>query len=289
MADSYTLSIERKPLTRGFCAGLCAAFAAMLLLTAAWKGSQQARHLVWKSESNYFSNRGRLDAVLHAKPKKMIFLGSSRTGRIPGEENRAGLPWDCLGLDASNAAEGVQLMLKGILPVYPVVVVEMESYFTECTVAFPQGSKATPSFFFFARTPYRFSSLLYSELRQQYAAAAADSGAWHIVPPSSEQPAGKPDFWTPGDEAKLHLLQRLQTEYNCRIQPMILPERNGRADAVRRSKAHYAATQLRVPLLDLNEHLVHPRPLRFTDHIHMAPEDAFQTASAVYSYIFPAN
>lgn len=287
MAASYTLSIERKTLTRGFCAGLCAAFAAMLLLTAVWKSTQQTCHLIWKSESNYVSNQGRLDALLHGQHKPLIFLGSSRTGRIPGAESAPNLPWDCLGLDASNAAESVRLMLNGSLPVAPVVAVEMESFFEERTAAFPRGASSTWAPLFFTRPLYRLSSLLYSELRQQHAAAPAE--AWHLQPADSADVTEKPNCWTAKDDAYLALLQRLQTECGCRVQPLLLPERSGKADTVCKAKAAYAAARLHIPLLDLNEALRHPHPLHFTDHTHLAPADAYGMAAAVYSYIFPAN
>lgn len=287
MADSYTLSIEHKALTRAFCAGLCAAFAAMLLLTAAWKYSQQARHLVWKSESNYISNQGRLDALLHARPKKLLFLGSSRTGRIPGSESAPDLPWNCLGLDASNAAEGVRLILNGSLPAPTDAAVEMESFFEERTTAFPHGAAATAAPLFFTRPLYRLSSLLYSELRQQRIAAPAE--AWRILPAETAPLTEKPSCWTAQDDAYLALLLRLQTEHGCRVHPLLLPERSGKANTAAKAKAAYAAAQLHTTLPDLNEQLRSPRPLHFTDHTHLAPADAYGMAAAVYSYIFPAN
>lgn len=287
MADSYTLSIEHKALTRSFGAGLCAAFAAMLLLTAAWKYSQNARHLIWKSESNYVSNQGRLDALLHARPKNLLFLGSSRTGRIPGAESSPDLPWDCLGLDASNAAEGVRLILNSTLPAPTDAAVEMESFFEERTTAFPHGAAATSAPFFFTRPLYRLSSLLYAELRQQHAEAPAE--AWRILPAESAPATEKPACWTAQDDAYLTLLQRLQTEHGCRIHPLLLPERSGKATAAAKAKAAYAAAQLQTELLDLNEQLRSPRPLHFTDHTHLAPADAYGMAAAVYSYLFPAN
>lgn len=283
MAASYTLSIERKTLTRGFCAGLCAAFAAMLLLTAVWKSTQQTRHLIWKSESNYVSNQGRLDALLHGQPKKLLFLGSSRTGRIPGAESAPDLPWDCLGLDASNAAEGVRLILNGTLPAPADAAVEMESFFEERTTAFPHGASATAAPFFFTRPRYRLSSLLYSELRQQHAEPPQGS-PWQLLPPAPPA-TEKPACWTLRDDAYLTLLLRLQNERGCRVHPLLLPERSGKASAKAKAKATYAAAQLHTTVADLNEQLIHPHPIHFTDHTHMAPADAYRVAEAVYRFL----
>lgn len=285
----YSLRIERKPLARSFCAALLCAAAGMGALNFGWKAWQQERQLVWKSESNYYSNQGRLEALLQrgsGQRGQMLFLGSSRTGRIPGAESSSAVPWDCLGLDASNAAEGVRLLLNGTVPPYPVVAVEMESFFEERTQAFAKGAGTAASPFFFRRPLYRLSSLLYSELRHQPAAA---EDPWPLLPPPPVSAAEQPACPGGKTEPYITLLQRLQTEHGCRVVPLLLPNRSGHADAAAKAKAAYAAARLGTPLLDLNELLPADAALRFTDHTHLAPESAYGAASAVYHFIFPEN
>jgi len=75
-----------------------------------------------KSESNFFSSVGRIQAGTVGKPGVML-LGSSITGRLPdraqGFEGFANM-----GCDGGSAVDALRAMDRGILPFAPVLVVE---------------------------------------------------------------------------------------------------------------------------------------------------------------------
>jgi len=75
-----------------------------------------------KSESNFFSSVGRIQAGTVGKPEVML-LGSSITGRLPdraqGFEGFANM-----GCDGGSAVDALRAMDRGTLPLAPVLVVE---------------------------------------------------------------------------------------------------------------------------------------------------------------------
>ncbi len=89
-----------------------------------------------KSESNFFSSVGRIQAGTVGKPEVML-LGSSITGRLPDRaQGFAGFA--NMGCDGGSALDALRAMDAGILPVAPILVVEantlsraMESSFSE--------------------------------------------------------------------------------------------------------------------------------------------------------------
>lgn len=75
-----------------------------------------------KSESNFFSSVGRIQAGTVGKPEVML-LGSSITGRLPDRaQGFAGFA--NMGCDGGSAVDALRAMDKGILPVAPVLVIE---------------------------------------------------------------------------------------------------------------------------------------------------------------------
>jgi hypothetical protein len=75
-----------------------------------------------KSESNFFSSVGRIQAGTVGKPKVML-LGSSITGRLPDRaQGFAGFA--NMGCDGGSALDSLRAMDAGILPVAPVLVIE---------------------------------------------------------------------------------------------------------------------------------------------------------------------
>ncbi len=78
-----------------------------------------------KSESNFFSSLGRVQAATRGTPEVML-LGSSITGRLPdraqGFEGFANL-----GCDGGSAVDVLRAMDQGILPAAPVLVVEVNT------------------------------------------------------------------------------------------------------------------------------------------------------------------
>jgi len=75
-----------------------------------------------KSESNFFSSLGRIQAGAHAKQKIMV-LGSSITGRLPDSaQGFAGI--SNMGCDGGNGIDTLRAIDNGILPSAPWMFVE---------------------------------------------------------------------------------------------------------------------------------------------------------------------
>ncbi|MBJ7396756.1 MAG: hypothetical protein JHC76_11995, partial [Akkermansiaceae bacterium] len=75
-----------------------------------------------KSESNFFSSVGRIQAGASGKVDAMI-LGSSITGRLP--DRAQGFPgWANMGCDGGSAVDALRAMDEGILPTAPLLVIE---------------------------------------------------------------------------------------------------------------------------------------------------------------------
>lgn len=75
-----------------------------------------------KSESNYFSSLGRIQAGTVGKPNMML-LGSSITGRLPDRANGFSEVVN-MGCDGGSAVDALRAMDRGLLPVAPVLVIE---------------------------------------------------------------------------------------------------------------------------------------------------------------------
>ena len=102
-------------------------FAILLLTLAACFGAQAlALRAVGgrttKSESNYFSSLGRIQAGTTGEARIML-LGSSITGRLPdraqGFDEVANM-----GCDGGSAVDALRAMDRGLLPVAPILVIE---------------------------------------------------------------------------------------------------------------------------------------------------------------------
>lgn len=75
-----------------------------------------------KSESNFYSSLGRIQAGAQGKPELMI-LGSSITGRLP--DRAQGFPSVAnMGCDGGSAVDALRAMDEGILPSAPLLVIE---------------------------------------------------------------------------------------------------------------------------------------------------------------------
>lgn len=75
-----------------------------------------------KSESNFFSSIGRIQAGTVGRPEIMV-LGSSITGRLP--DRAQGFPGVAnMGCDGGSAVDALRAMDQGILPIAPWIVIE---------------------------------------------------------------------------------------------------------------------------------------------------------------------
>jgi hypothetical protein len=75
-----------------------------------------------KSESNYFSSLGRIQAGTTDKAEIML-LGSSITGRLPDRANGFDGMAN-MGCDGGSAVDALRAMDRGLLPTAPVLVIE---------------------------------------------------------------------------------------------------------------------------------------------------------------------
>lgn len=75
-----------------------------------------------KSESNYFSSLGRIQAGTVGKADVML-LGSSITGRLP-DRSQGFEGFANMGCDGGSAVDALRAMDRGHLPVAPVLVIE---------------------------------------------------------------------------------------------------------------------------------------------------------------------
>ena len=144
-------------------ASLVACFAAQGLALRACGGR------FTKSESNFFSSIGRIQAGTVGKPEVML-LGSSITGRLPDRaQGFAGFA--NMGCDGGSAVDALRAMDREILPLAPLLVVEantlgreLDGQSSEVAGAmasrwFRVGMKA-PAFSAYARPAAFFYSIL---------------------------------------------------------------------------------------------------------------------------------
>ncbi len=75
-----------------------------------------------KSESNFFSSLGRIQAGARGTPQVMV-LGSSITGRLP-DRSRGYAGWANMGCDGGSAVDVLRAMDEGSLPTAPQLVIE---------------------------------------------------------------------------------------------------------------------------------------------------------------------
>lgn len=104
----------RYTLTLTFTLGLCFAAQSLALHLS---GGRTA-----KSESNFFSSIGRIQAGARGKAEVMV-LGSSITGRLP--DRAQGFPGVAnMGCDGGSAVDALRAMDAGILPTAPKLIIE---------------------------------------------------------------------------------------------------------------------------------------------------------------------
>lgn len=122
-----------------------------------------------KSESNFFSSVGRIQAGTVGTPEVML-LGSSITGRLPDRAN--GFEgFANMGCDGGSAVDALRAMDLGILPAAPLIVVEantlereLNGQSSEVASAMEGGwfwvGKKVPAFSAYARPAAFFYSIL---------------------------------------------------------------------------------------------------------------------------------
>ena len=278
----YKLVVERKELSRSFLVSVFVTFLLCMVAVAVWKYSLDKRGIQWKSHSSYYSSKGRIFAANESKNRiDTVFLGSSITGRIPGvESGNAG--WANLGIDASSAREGLELMLKGLLPPAEYVVVEMDRVFADQMFVYKnpehdlrQNGSWCPLF----NPLFRASTLLYTELRNEHFNVQNTEG-WALLPmPPVISPLETK--WSEKDAALLQQLKAVQEKFGSRLVLVLFPVKSRISPAAMRWKVARFAKELNVPWLDFNAQIPPEEEIRFSDAVHMQSNFAMRAAATI--------
>ena len=130
-----------------------------------------------KSESNFFSSVGRIQAGTVGTPEVML-LGSSITGRLPDRAQGFG-GFANMGCDGGSAVDALRAMDRGNLPVAPLLVVEantlgreLNGQMSEVAAAMEGGwfrvGMKVPAFSAYARPAAFFYSILLARRTGDY-------------------------------------------------------------------------------------------------------------------------
>lgn len=249
-----------------------------------------------KSESNYFSSLGRIQAGATGNPEMML-LGSSITGRLP--DRAQGFPGVAnLGCDGGSAVDVLRAMDREQLPVAPVLVIEvnylhraLDQTPSEIGIAIGQpwfqAGLRFPSVSAYARP----AGFVYSILLERKIGSSARSGETRgFVVASSPRNFESPSGVSIGDPERLLIdelvlrLKRLQ-QRNCRIVFVWLPPgRPNRADPPAWITTLIAESS--AEWWDLGTE-VDPEMVKLTDGVHMAAESAARTVISLQDALLP--
>lgn len=241
-----------------------------------------------KSESNFFSSLGRIQAGARGEPGVML-LGSSITGRLPDRANGFD-GFANMGCDGGSAVDVLRAMDEGILPSAPWLVIEantlrlaMDGRGSEIGDAmrapwFAAGLK-TPSLSAYARpAAFAYSRLLASRIGSFSTEGGLDDLGVHSTP-MVPKPTGASHL--PEEEALVDelvtLLGRLQQKGSKAVIVWLPPARDGwRVPAWMLD----AAARADVPFWDLGQQAA-PGTVTLTDGVHMAAPSAARTVRSL--------
>jgi hypothetical protein len=156
-----------------------------------------------KSESNFFSSVGRIQAGAHAQQDIMV-LGSSITGRLPDvAQGFSGI--SNMGCDGGNGIDSLRAIDKGILPSAPWIFVEANTLKLSLNPKPTEISRTMegswfqygiehPSISAYARPAAFFYSKLLSKKIGTYASTDADRGFGFTALPSPAVAPQNPDL-----------------------------------------------------------------------------------------------
>lgn len=158
-----------------------------------------------KSESNFFSSVGRIQAGAHAQQDIMV-LGSSITGRLPDvAQGFSGI--SNMGCDGGNGIDSLRAIDKGILPSAPWIFVEANTLQLSLNPKPTEISRTMegrwfqygiehPSISAYARPAAFFYSKLLSKKIGTYDSTDADRGFGFTTLPSLAVAPQNPDLTT---------------------------------------------------------------------------------------------
>ncbi|MDB6078705.1 MAG: hypothetical protein JWO82_2452 [Akkermansiaceae bacterium] len=229
-----------------------------------------------KSESNYFSTVARIQTQVDSQPRIMM-LGSSLTGRM-GDRAQAFDGVANLGCDGGSAMVTLRAMDRGVLPVAPVLIVELNTLAYDLKGAGKDIGTAIDSEWFKLGRRYpnlgataRPTAFAYSWLMARKAATSTFSQeplpvATHPAPlTGAAAPLANSAAEMLVQEA-LGILSRLR-EKGTQIDLILLPP--GEApDSTEWAVAHSLAIHSGLPFWDLSADLP-PGTVAFTDGRHL--------------------
>lgn len=246
-----------------------------------------------KSESNFFSSIGRIQAGAQGTPEVML-LGSSITGRLP-DRAQGFSGWANMGCDGGSAVDALRAMDEGILPNAPLLVIEantlhlaLETNPTEIGQAmrnpwFKVGMKL-PALSAYARpSAFFYSKLLERRIGGFDLNAGEDLGVTSRPMIVSEQPNTEITF------RQLELimevrgtLERLKAKGSDALIVWLPP---ARADGSPPPPwILEMARQCGIPYWDLGQHAA-PDMVSLTDGIHMAAPSAARAMKSLQNGI----
>lgn len=251
-----------------------------------------------KSESNYFSSIGRIQAAASRKAE-ILLLGSSITGRLPDRANGfTGLA--NMGCDGGSAVDALRAMDVGLLPVAPVLVVETNTLQLALkggpsevgramrTTWFQVGTHA-PLFSAYARpAAFAYSALLARKIGgfgdpEAGPDLGANAGPVRLAPPSAELDPGRGQALA---EELVPLLQRLRAK-GCRVVFVDLPPA-GSARSAPEPWLHAIIAASGSEWWNLGGQ-ADPAAIVLTDGVHMAAPSAAATARSLAKALRPGD
>jgi len=249
-----------------------------------------------KSESNYFSSIGRIQAAA-SREAEILLLGSSITGRLPDRANGfTGLA--NMGCDGGSAVDALRAMDEGLLPVAPVLVVETNTLQLALKGGPSEVGRAmrSPWFQVGTRTPllsayarpaaFAYSALLARKIGgfgdpEEGPGLGTDSGPIHLDPPDPGLDLGRGAGLA---QELLPLLQRLRAR-GCRIVFVDLPP-SGPARPAPEPWLHHLIAASGCEWWNLGGQ-ADPAAIVLTDGVHMAAPSAAATARSLARALRP--
>jgi len=238
-----------------------------------------------KSESNFFSSVGRIQAGTVGTPEVML-LGSSITGRLPDRaQGFAGFA--NMGCDGGSAVDALRAMDRGNLPVAPLLVVEantlgreLNGQMSEVAAAMEGGwfrvGMKVPAFSAYARPAAFFYSILLARRTGDYGDPASGEDLKVSSSPMllERNPAAR---MTPAEAAlkeELVAITRRLKERGCGVVFVWLPP--ARSEGMIPDWIHALIAESGSLWWDLGQE-ADPSLVTLTDSVHMAAPSAART------------
>ena len=238
-----------------------------------------------KSESNFFSSVGRIQAGTVGKPEVML-LGSSITGRLPDRAQGFG-GFANMGCDGGSAVDALRAMDRGNLPVAPLLVVEantlgreLNGQMSEVAAAMEGGwfrvGMKVPAFSAYARPAAFFYSILLARRTGDYGdpASGEDLKVSSLPMPLERNPAVQLSSKEAALKEELVAITCRLMEKGCEVVFAWLPPARGKAkipDWIQAAIAESGSLWW-----DLGNE-ADPSLVTLTDRVHMAAPSAART------------